>query len=114
MAKHLAVRQQNRATSETPSETASNIEQNGAVERLAGRKRDATKVWYLFVRIIKDGICDDSGPTKSDSEDNHKIRAAGRAAGKTHFGWFRTCFLDAIGLPNIEQNGAGGHWADQR
>ena len=75
---------------------------------------DVTKVQYLLGGIIKDAICDGSGPTKSDSENNPKIRAAGRAAGKTHFGWFRTCFLDAFGLPKIEPKGAGGHWADQR
>ena len=59
------------------------IEKKGAGEGPAGRKADGTKVSYLLGRIIKILIYDDTGPTKSDSENNPKIRAAQRAAWKT-------------------------------
>ena len=59
------------------------IEQKGTGEVPAGRKGDVTKVCNLLGRIIKVFIHDDTWPTKSDSENKPKIRAAQRAAWKT-------------------------------
>ena len=85
MAKHLAVRQQSRATSSIPSKMplGSQNRTKGPGEGPAGRKGDVTKVLYLLNRIIKILIYNDTGPTNKDSENNPKVRAAQRAAWKT-------------------------------